>query len=296
MSPKKTLVLSLSILALLIILSCLFTIQQGSQGLVSRLGKLKHDSSDQAIVYDPGLHAKIPFIERVLKFDVRLQTLDIQASRIVTQEKKDVIVDYFVKWRIADLARYYKSTGGQVFRAEKLLEQQVNDGLRAEFGQRTIQDVVSEDRSSIMVNLKEKAAKNGKKLGVYVVDVRIKRIDLPEEVSSKVFERMRSERERVAKEHRAEGRMKAEAMRAEADANAEIIVANAKKSANETKAEGDRLAAKIYADAYNKDPKFYAFYRSLDAYQSVFDSEKNILVLTPESQFFEYFNSSKVGS
>ncbi len=275
-------------------LSSLFTVSEGYEGVLLRLGKIQQDSSGQAVVKFPGLHFKLPIVNQVRIFDVRLQTLDIQSSRIVTAEKKDVIVDYYAKWKIAKPALYYTRTGGDELRAQTLLEQQLNDTLRAEFGKRTIQEVVADDRSAIMNKLRTQANGTAQKLGIQVVDVRIKRIDLPPEVSSAVFERMRAERERVATEHRAEGRSKGEAIRAQADANVTITVATAKANAAKIKAEGDAKAAQIYATAYGKDSNFYAFYRSLLAYKSAFQGKKNeVLVLKPDSQFFEYFNSSQ---
>lgn len=274
--------------------TCLFTVREGQQAIVLRLGKLISVNGDaggeQAKVYNPGLHIKLPLLDTVKKFDTRLQTLDIKSSRIVTQEKKDVIVDYYVKWRIDNLPLFYKRTAGNVERINTLLTQQLNDGLRAQFGRRTIREVVSDDREQIMTSLNKRADTSANGLGINVIDVRIKRIDLPEEVSNAVYDRMRAERERVAKEHRSEGRAKAEAIRAKADAEASIIVAGAKADANKERASGDQSAATIYADAYSKNPGFYAFLRSLQAYNQAFSNKKDILVLTPDSEFFQYFN------
>lgn len=294
MTTKFKIVIACVVVAIIVAITCLFTISQGQAGLVLRLGKLKtvtgKNNQTEAKTYQPGLHFKLPLIDTLKKFDVRLQTLDIQSSRIVTKEKKDVIVDYYVKWRISNLSLYYKRTGGDAQKVGVLLDQQLNDALRAQFGRRTIQEVVSDDRAQIMTALNKRADDTAQSLGIDVIDVRIKRIDLPEEVSNAVYERMRAEREQSAKKHRSEGKAKAEAIRAQADAEATIIVAGAKAEANETRAIGDQLAAKIYADAYSKNVEFYAFLRSMNAYNASFSNKNDILVVTPDSAFFQYFN------
>lgn len=282
----------LLVIVVLVGLSFLFTVREGQEAILLRLGKITLDRAGNTNVINPGLHTKLPLITHVRKFDVRLQTLDIKSSRIVTEEKKDVIVDYYVKWRIDDVPVFYTRTGGDYSRAELLLEQQINGGLRAEFGRRTISEVISEDRSSIMDKLREAAESSAHKLGVHVVDVRIKRIDLPTEVSKAVFDRMRAERERVATEHRAEGKAKSEAIKGKADAKAVVIVADARAKANEIMGLGDAKATKIYGDAYGKDATFYGFYRSLQAYGHTFQDKNDILLLRPDSQFFTYFDSS----
>jgi modulator of FtsH protease HflC len=294
MSVWKMFVSVCVVVVLILGSASLFVVYEGQHALVTRFGKLKAETrGGEPVEYAPGLHMKVPGIEKVLKFDTRLRTLDIQSSRIMTVEQKEVIVDYFVKWRINNLPLYYTRTSGQDIRAKALLTQQVNDGLRAEFGKRTIQEVVSDDRAKIMKALNEKADGEAKKLGVDVIDVRIKRIDLPDEVSISVFDRMRAERERVAKEHRSQGQARAEGIRADADAEATIMVAEAKAQSNHQRSEGDAMAAKVYADSYNKDAEFYAFYRSLLAYTQSFNSKNDVLLLTPESQFFNYFNNLK---
>lgn len=290
---KSTMKFTWIILAIIIVVTLytgLFTVTEGQQALVLRLGNLQMNAQKTPKVYNPGLHIKIPFITSVLWFDTRIQTLEIESSRIVTAEKKDVIVDYYVKWRITNLAKFYTSTSGDISRAEVLLQQQVNNGLRAQFGQRTIPEVVSDDRSKIMSTLRDLADKSAAPLGIDVVDVRIKAIDLPTEVSTAVFSRMRAERQRVAAEHRANGKSIAEAIRAKADADVTVILATAKQQASLERASGQKKAAKIYADAYSKNPDFYAFYRSLLAYQDTFNSKQDIMVLGPNSQFFKYMN------
>ncbi len=274
----------------------LYTVRADQKAMIQRLGALKGASDGSTYIAEPGLHAKWPMIEHVLMFSTKLQNLDIKSSPIVTVEKKRVIADYFVKWRIRDVPQFYKTTGGSIQSTDQLLEQQLNDALRAEFGRRTINEVVSDDRASIMQALNQKANEGAQKLGIDVVDVRIKGIDLPPEVSGSVFARMRAEREKVATELRAKGHAEGEAIRAKADEQATVIVATARKEANDIRAEGDGRAAKIYADAYTQDEAFYSLYRSLEAYRKTFSNPKDIIVVTPQSQFFDYFNQSAKGT
>lgn len=276
------------IVVILFLYSSRFIVSEGQQALILRLGTLKKDAQGQIQVIKPGFHLKIPFIMKALIFDTRIQNLDIESSRIVTAEKKDVLVDYYVKWRITNLAHFYKSTGGDTLRANILLQQQVNNNLRAQFGKRTISEVVSDDRSAVMLSLRQQANKSAAPLGIDIIDVRIKAIDLPREVSSAVFSRMRAERQRVATEHRANGKSLAEAIRATADATATIILATANREAAETRASGNQEAADIYAKTYNQDPEFYAFYRSLQAYRNTFKHKSDIMVLGSDSSFFKY--------
>lgn len=292
----KKLGLPLDIAVLILLYSSVFVVTEGQGALLLRLGKIELDTKGQAALKTPGLHFKIPLINQIWRFTTRLQTLDIQSSRIVTAEKKDVIVDYYVKWRISNPALYYTRTSGNATNAQILLEQQLNDGLRAEFGRRTIAEVIADDRASIMDTLNQQANQSAKTLGLQIVDVRIKRIDLPTEVSAAIFERMRAERARVATEHRAQGRANAEALRANADAEATITVATAKADSMRIRGEADAKAAQIYAAAYTKDSAFYAFYRSLLAYKKSFATKQDILILKPDLQFFKYFNGIQNGS
>lgn len=298
MTLSRNSILFLIVVALAIVYSTFYTVSEGEQAILLRLGNIETSGPNgSASIAGPGLHVKLPIITQVRIFDTRLQTLDIKSSRIVTAEQKDVIVDYFVKWRIDNLALFYTRIGGDPTQANVLLEQQLNDGLRAQFGRRTISEVVSDDRTSIMDTLSQQANATASRLGIRVVDVRIKRIDLPSEVSSAVFERMRAERERVATEHRATGKASAEAIRANADATATITVATATAQAANLRSQGDAQAAIIYGDAYSKDPNFFAFLRSLQAYKSVFAKDQNnILVLKPDSQFFKYFSNEGNGT
>lgn len=290
MLSRNTIVIVVLLAAIVLFFSTFYTVSEGEQALLLHLGNIETDSSGKALIEGPGLHFKLPIVTQAYIFDVRLQTLDIKSSRIMTSEQKDVIVDYYVNWRISDPALYYTRTGGDINQANLLLQQQLNSSLRAEFGSRTISQVVSDDRAEIMNTLSNEANTGSKNLGISVVDVRIKGIDLPDEVSTAVFERMKTGRERVASQFRADGKAQAEAIRANADAVATVTIAKAKAQAANTRATGDAQAAKIYADAYSQNPDFFAFLRSLQAYRTVFASQNNVLVLRPDSQFFKYFN------
>ena len=282
---------SIAILTLLFVLvvSSVFIIYEGQRGIVFQFSKIKRDSAtNEMVVFDPGLHFKIPFIESVRKLDARIQTLDEAADRFVTSEKKDLMVDSFVKWRIVDFSTYYLRTSGSIDNARALLKQKVNNGLRTEFGNRTIKEIVSGDRDEIMSKALESAASSREDLGIEVVDVRIKAINLPAEVSVSIYERMRAERTAVAKEHRSQGQEQAEIIRATIDAKVTVMLAEAQKSASTTRGEGDAQAAKIYADVYSQDKEFYRFYRSLEAYEKSFNSKSDIMVVKPDSEFFHY--------
>ncbi|NQY48681.1 MAG: protease modulator HflC [Colwellia sp.] len=281
----------IAIISLLFILavSSVFVIYEGQRGIVFQFSKIKRDSAtDEMMVFEPGLHFKIPFIETVRKLDARIQTLDEPADRFVTSEKKDLMVDSFVKWRIVDFSTYYLRTGGSVDNARALLKQKVNNGLRTEFGNRTIKEIVSGDRSAIMSKALESASSSREDLGIEVVDVRIKAINLPTEISNSIYERMRAERTAVAKEHRSQGQEQAEILRATIDAKVTIMLAEAQKNSFTVRGEGDAIAAKVYADAYTKDAEFYSFYRSLEAYEKSFSSKNDIMVVQPDSEFFRY--------
>jgi len=240
---------------------------------------------------EPGLHIKWPFIDEIRSFDTRLNMLDIKSSRIVTSEKKDVLVDFYVEWKIEDLELFYTRTEGNKAKAEILLSQKSIDGLRAEFGRSTIKDVVSGTRLELMEKLRKFTDENAATLGIAVIDVRIKRIDLPDEVSGAVYERMRSERNRVASELKAKGEAEAIVIRANAEQKKRILLAEAEQGAKRIRGAGEAEASKIYAKAYEQAPQFFEFYRSLNAYKKVFSNKNDILVLKPESDFFKYFNS-----
>ena len=281
---------------LFVFLSSVFTIGQGQQGIVLRLGRLVQDpDTGKTRILRPGLHMKLPFIESVRFLDTRLQTVDIKSSRIVTKEKKDVMVDYYVKWRIHDLARYYKSTGGNELKAQTLLEQQLNTLLRAEFGRRTISDLVSSVRDDVMESLRQKAEQQASELGIHVVDVRIKGIELPENTSNAIYQRMRADMQKIANRHRADGNAEAEAIQAGADAQVTILLAKARSAGKMLRAKGDARASKIYAEAFSKNKNFFVLYRSLQAYKSSFSSKQDLLILDESSAFFDYFKYPKMG-
>lgn len=291
MNATKTTLAILAFIILMVVLASIFTITQGQHGILLRLGRLvNHDG--KTLVLGPGLHIKTPFIENVRVFDTRIQTMDIKSSRIVTKEKKDVIVDYYVKWRIDDLARYYKSTGGNELKAETLLEQQLNTSLRAEFGKRTISEVVSGGRDDVMDALREKAELRAAELGISVVDVRIKGIELPENTSNAVYQRMRADMQKIANRHRADGNAAAEAIQAASDAKVTILLAKALSEGQMLRAHGQAEAAKIYASAFGQNKEFFAFYRSLKAYENSFNNKQDLLVLDQSSAFFDYFKQA----
>jgi membrane protease subunit HflC len=264
-----------------------FIVHQSEIALRLRLGEIVQ-TDDQ-----PGLHIMMPIIDSVIKFDRRIQTLDSIPERFLTKEKKDVIVDFYAKWRIADAAQYYRSTGGNVAMTERLLLERINTSLRDEFGKRTIQEVVSGERKQIMDLLTKEMNRKGNEVGVEIVDIRVKRIDLPPEVSESVYERMRAERERVARDLRGQGAEAAETIRADADRQRTVILADAYKTAETLRGEGDALAASLYADAYRKNPEFYSFYRSLKAYRASFQGTGNTLILQADSEFFQFFKGYK---
>ena len=271
------------VLSLIVVYLCTFRVYEYQEAILFQLGKIQRSD------YEPGLHFKLPFVQNVRTFDKRLQTLDAEPQRFLTGEKKDVIVDSFARWRIYDVVQFYKSSDGDPRRAGLLLYQKVNDGLRSEFGKRTVQEVVSGERGAIMKSVTRIANERGLDLGMEILDVRLKRIDLPTEVSSNVYERMRSERSRVAREFRARGDKESITIRADADRQRTVISAEAYRDAQKLRGAGDAAAAEIYANAYNSDPEFYNFYRSLDAYKSSFNSKNDILLLKPDSEFFKYF-------
>jgi membrane protease subunit HflC len=276
------------ILALILINTIFFVVRQGQSAIILRLGRLVEDSKTHKLaVFHPGLHWRFPLLDQVRPFDTRLQTLDIKSSRIVTKEKKDVMVDYYVKWRIKDLSQYFLATGGNSFKAETLLEQQLNTSLRAQFGKRLIAEVVSGGREDVMEILRQKAEAQVASLGIEVVDVRIKGIDLPDSTSAAIYQRMRADMQKIANRHRADGQAAAEAIRAQADAKVTIILAEANKEAATVRASGQAKAAALYASTYGQNPKFFSLYRRLKAYQETFKNKGNTLVVDTQNSFFD---------
>jgi membrane protease subunit HflC len=277
-----------AIIAVLLVLlgfNSLFVVREGQTALVLQFGRIVR-TGDQ-----PGLHAKIPFIQQVMTFDNRILTLEAQPERYFTSEKKSVNVDFYVKWRIADNAAYYRATAGDELQAANRLTPIVKDALRFEFNGRTLQELVSAGRKDITERVRKQTDTAARKnLGIAVIDVRIKRIDLPDEVSESVYKRMRAERAQLANELRYTGQQAAETIKADADRQAQVIKAEAEREAAKVKGEGDAQAAAIYAQAYGQDPEFFAFYRSLSAYRTSFKDGKGVLVLKPDSEFLKYFN------
>ena len=275
------------VIALLLVLSAsMFVVDQRQNAIVFRLGEVV------SIKKDPGLYFKVPMLDNVRYFDVRILTIDTaEPERFLTSEKKNVLVDLFVKWRITDVRSYFTSVGGDELRAQTRLLQTINDGLRAEFGNRTVHDVVSGERDKIMDLMRKKANEDASKIGVEVLDVRLKRVDLPQEVSESVYRRMEAERKRVANELRSTGSAESEKIRADADKQKEVILAEAYRDAQRIKGEGDAKASAIDAKAYEINPEFYAFYRSLEAYRASFKNKSDVMVLEPNSDFFKYMKS-----
>lgn len=286
MSSRLNVLGGLLALILVVLSMSIFTVDQRQFALVFQLGEVKRE------INEPGLNFKIPMVQNVRYFDRRILTLDSNdPERFITSEKKNVLVDSYIKWRIIDPKLYYISVGGDEARARTRLSQTVNAGLREEFGKRLVHDVISGERDKIMEQMREKADIDARRIGVQIVDVRLKRVELPDEVSGAVYSRMEAERKRVANELRSEGAAEAEKIRADADRQREIIVAEAYRDAQKIKGEGDAKAAATYADAFARSPEFYAFYRSLEAYRSSFANKSDVLVVEPNSDFFKYMKN-----
>lgn len=271
----------------LVIWASVFTVDERQKAILFKFGEIL--SSD----FEPGLHFKMPVINNVRKFDQRILTIDQQPERFLTAEKKDLIVDSFVKWRIANVEQYFKTTQGDENRAGQLLYQNINNGLRDEFGKRTVQEVIAGDRTEIMKIMTAEATDKATTLGIEVIDVRIKKIDLPARVSDSVYRRMRAERERVARDFRSKGAEAAERIRADADRQRSVILAEAYRDSEIVRGEGDAKATDIYAGAFSKDEDFFRFHRSVNAYKNNFSTAEDIILLEPDSEFFRYFNESR---
>ena len=272
--------------AVLVIWASVFTVDERQKAILFKFGEiLKSD-------YEPGLHFKVPVINNVRKFDSRILTIDQKPERFLTAEKKDLIVDSFVKWRIVDVEQYFKTTTGDENQAGRLLYENINNGLRDEFGKRTVQEVIAGDRTEIMSIMTSEATEKAKQLGIEVIDVRIKKIDLPSRVSESVYRRMRAERERVARDFRSKGAEAAERIRADADRQRAVILAEAYRDSEITRGEGDAKATDIYAQAFGKDEDFFRFHRSLNAYKNNFSTSEDIILLEPDSEYFRFFSES----
>jgi membrane protease subunit HflC len=280
--------LALIILALVLVLgyASIFTVDERELAIKFRLGEIvKAD-------YEPGLYFQMPFINNVRKYEKRILTLDARPANYLTKEKKNVNVDFFVKWRISDVSTYYKAMAGNERTAAERIYTTLNDGLRGEFSSRNIQEVISGERRMIMSDMTKQANDQLGRFGIEVVDVRVKRIDFTETISESVYRRMEAERTRVAMDLRSRGAEAAEIIRASADRQRTVLLAEAYKQAQETRGEGDAKAADIYAKAYNQNPEFYSFYRSLDAYRKSFGTAGDVLVIEPDSDFFNYFKDA----
>ena len=283
MNQTKLLALAgIVVLALLTASSALYSVDEREKVIVIRFGQVLRYTDP------PGLHFKIPFVDDVRIFDSRILTLDAEPQPFLTREKKYVVVDSFVKWRVEDALKYFLTVGGQESEARRRLEQIVNSALRDEFGKRTVQSVISTERAKIMEILTSYAQREAGKFGIAVTDVRLQRVDLPPEVSQSVFQRMKAERSRIANELRAQGAEAAEKIRADAERQREVLLADAYRKAERIRGEGDARATATYADAYNRAPEFYSFYRSLNAYRESFKGKDDILIVDPSSDFFRY--------
>ncbi|HJL65812.1 MAG: protease modulator HflC [Arenicellales bacterium] len=286
MSTKSVLGLLVLVITATLLYGSIYTVDEREKALVFRFGEIVR-SDDM-----PGIHLKVPFINNVRYFDARIQTMDAEPELYMTTEKKNLVVDSFVKWRVRNVPKYYVTVGGLPTNTQARLAQRVNDSLRREFGRRNVQEVISGDRAEIMSVVRKAIDDEAKEIGIEVVDVRLKRVDLDPAVSERVYSRMEAERARVAKELRARGAEAAERIRADADRQREITVANAVKDAEILRGEGDAEATAIFADAFSKDSEFYRFYRSINAYQETFREKSDLLVVEPNSEFFRYFKKS----
>lgn len=324
--------------ALFVGYTSVFVVQEGSRGIVLRFSKVLRDDAENALVYEPGLHLKMPFIDQVKRLDARIQTMDSPEERFVTIENKDLIVDSYLKWRISDFSRYYLATNGDVLRTEGILKRRLNDRLRSEFGRLEVKEIVQDSRSRFTAvkdslngsggvvpepgttakakaqstqtkntasdilkktepatisteQLEELSRTNLSSLGIEVVDVRIKKINLPTEISEAIFSNMRAEREAVARSERSQGKERAAIIRAETDYNVVVIEAQAERAARIARGEGDAESARIFAEAFREEPEFYSFIRSLTAYEKSFGQQNDVMLLDPKSEFFRYMQN-----
>ena len=284
---KSQTLLAVIVVLFLLVSPSLYIVDQRQRAIVFQLGEVV------SVKTSPGLYFKIPMVQNVRFFDSRILTMDAEEpERFITSEKKNVLVDLFVKWRIVDVKQYYISVQGDEALARVRLAQTVNSSLRDEFGNRTVHEVISGERDKIMEIMRQKADADARNIGVEVVDVRLKRVDLPSEVSESVYRRMEAERKRVANELRSTGFADSEKIRSNADRQREVIMAKAYRDAQKNKGEGDAKATKIYAEAFSKNPEFYSFYRSLEAYKQSFQNKSDMMVLEPNSEFFKYLKNS----
>ena len=286
MSGKSMMWTILAVIVVAIGSSTVYYVDEREKAIVFQFGEIVRSNDE------PGLHFKAPLINNVKFFDARVQTMDSDPELYLTREKKNLVVDSFVKWRITNASDYYTRLGGLISNARNRLAQRVNDALRSEFGNRSVQQVISGDRVEIMDVVRQLTNEETASLGIEVLDVRLKRVDLDPDISERVYQRMEAERSRVAKDLRARGAEAAERIRADADRDRAIILAEARQAAQEVKGQGDAQATSIYADAFTRDREFYRMYRSLNAYRNTFATPDNLLVIEPDSEFFRYFNQA----
>jgi len=280
-------IVAIAVVLIAVLSGAVFTVDQRQNAIVFQLGEVKD------VVQKPGLHFKWPLLQNVRHFDMRILTFDdAEPLRFITSEKKPLLVDSFVKWRITDVKQYYVSVQGDEFRAATRIKQTISDGLQAEFGRRNMHDVVSGQREEIMSEVRNKAGVDLRRIGVEIIDVRLKRVDLPQDVSDSVFGRMQAERKRIANEQRSTGSAEAERIRADAERQREIILAEAYRDAQRVRGEGDAKSAGIYAAAFSQNPEFYSFYRSMEAYRSSFRGRADLMLLESNSDFLRYFRDS----
>ena len=286
MKRASAFVLVAAVVVALIVTMSVYTIDQRKAAIRFQLGEVI------AVQTDPGLYFLVPLLQNVRLFDMRIQTLEARdPERFLTSENRNVLVDSFVKWKVVDVRQYYVSVRGDPIAAEARISQTVNDALRAEFAKRTVHDVVSGERDQIMSTVAQKVDLDVRRIGVAVVDVRLKRVDFVPEISSNVYDRMNSERKRVANELRATGQAEGEKIKADADRQRQVIVAEAYRDAQRTKGEGDALATRVYAEAFQRNPEFFSFYRSMEAYRQSLRNKNDVMVLDPSADFFKYFKN-----
>lgn len=284
MSNRQMVIVGVILLGLFTLSQSFFIVDERERVILFQFGEVK------GLDFEPGLHLKTPFVQNTRSVERRVMSLDSRSEEFLTSEKKNVKVNYYVKWKVAELRKFYRATGGQELVAADRLSSIMNRALRDQFSTRTIREAVSDERNAIMQTVQEETREPVQELGVEIVDVRVKAIDLPDEVSESVYQRMRAERQRVAADFRARGKEEAEEIRADADRKAEVILANAYKEAEEIRGRGDARAAEIYANAYSDDQEFYQFYRSLNIYRRAFSGSDSVMVLQPEGELFKYFN------
>ena len=288
MTPKQTFILLLTVVALVIGLNSLFVVKEWEQGLLLRFGKVATLDDGTSKVFDPGLHFKLPIVDNIVFIDSRIQTMDSRPQEVLTNEKKALVIDTYVKWKVSDFAQFYLRTQNDFNRAESLLERIVNNNLRAEIGNNSVKETISGERAQMMLNIKDNSNASAPELGIEIVDVRIKQANYPQDVSENVYERMRSERRVVANALRANGQKEAEKIQANADRQATVIQADAEREAKVIIGQADAEAAKIYATAYNKNAEFFGFVRSLEAYEASFKDKGDVMVIKPDSDFFRF--------